>query len=248
MWCVNVAQQGWMPLEPTTMNEIEQAFQRGDNMVSIDDGAGDRNHYMFQSMLEISKTDQRQLLRSADITNLPSSFHPWLFESDPMSYPKDYCQMNPHLSELLTMMRKRQKRYGSNKGLIHDFQTFVTYEFDIDAMTQVNKMTNTMRNIIPAPGDPPKPWELKDDAVVPSEYKCPISQEIMVDPVVASDGNTYERHPFERWISGGKVVSPLTNLPLASITAYPNLNLKKLIEQFVMQNKPRKSKKRKNKT
>jgi hypothetical protein len=245
MWCVHVAQQGWMPLGPITTDEIEQAFQRGDNMVSIDDGAGDRNHYMFQSMLEINKTDQRQLLRSADITNLDSSFHPWLFESDPMSYPKDYCQMNPHVSELLTMMRKRQKKHGSSKGLIHDYQTFVTYEFDIDAMTQVNKMTNTMRNIIPAPGEMPIAIQLKDGAVVPSELKCPISHEIMVDPVVSSDGNTYERYYFERWISGGKVVSPLTNLPLASITAYPNLNLKKLVEQFAADNAPLKGKKRK---
>jgi hypothetical protein len=144
--------------------------------------------------------------------------------------------MNPHVSELLTMMRKRKKRYGSNKGLIHDWRTLDTYEYNLDTMTQVNKMTNTMRNIIPAHGDAEKPWELKHDAVVPSEYKCPVSQEIMVDPVVASDGNTYERYYFERWISGGKVVSPLTNLPLASITAYPNLNLKKLIEQFAADN------------
>jgi hypothetical protein len=239
MWSANVVGQGWMPLTSDSQ-EIEQAFQRQDDMISIRDPAtGSTNHYMFQSMLQINASDQCHILRSTDTTNLSSSFHPWQFESD----PKTYSQMNPHYSELLTMARKR----GNKQLLIHDYATYDTKLFDLTAMTQINKTTNTMRQIIPAPGDPAKPFKLTDDVVVPSEFKCPISHDIMVDPVVAADGHTYERYYYERWVSGGKIVSPLTNLPLNSITAIPNLNLKKLISHFVSDNTSSKGKKKRKK-
>lgn len=66
---------------------------------------------------------------------------------------------------------------------------------------------------------------------VPDEFKDPISLEIMTDPVVASDGNTYERHTIETWIIEN-TTSPLTGLQLRSFELYPNLYLKKLIEDF----------------
>ena len=251
MWSVNVAQQGWVPLVSESQ-EIEQSFQRGEYMSTITNTAtGETTYYMFQSMLEIGSSEQRQLLRSANLSSLPSSFTPWRFESDPRaspSTPKEFRQMSPHNTELLTMMRKR----GDKQGMIHDYMTFVTYEFDLVAMTQINKMTNTMRYIIPAPGEAPSTTvNISDDAVVPNEYKCPISHELMVDPIVASDGHTYERFCFERWVSGGKIVSPMTNAPLYSINTIPNLNLKKIISQFISENGAeddgKKTKKRKRK-
>ena len=44
------------------------------------------------------------------------------------------------------------------------------------------------------------------------ELVCPITLEIMSDPVVAADGRTYERSAIEDWLSTGKQTSPLTNL------------------------------------
>lgn len=52
------------------------------------------------------------------------------------------------------------------------------------------------------------------------EFKCPISMELMVDAVVASDGRLYERTEIERWLSC-KGTSPLTQAPMhaASVVA-----------------------------
>ena len=48
------------------------------------------------------------------------------------------------------------------------------------------------------------------------EFICPITQDIMFDPVIAADNNRYERHAISTWIaSSKKATSPLTNLPLA---------------------------------
>lgn len=52
----------------------------------------------------------------------------------------------------------------------------------------------------------------------------------MRDPVVASDGFTYERAAICRWLSAGKQTSPMTNLPLAAKNLYPNHVMKSAIK------------------
>ncbi|XP_019647749.1 PREDICTED: WD repeat, SAM and U-box domain-containing protein 1-like isoform X1 [Branchiostoma belcheri] len=69
------------------------------------------------------------------------------------------------------------------------------------------------------------------DDKVPDEYLCPISREIMVDPVIASDGYTYERKSIESWLHKGKMTSPMTNALLPNMNLTPNRMLKMLIQR-----------------
>jgi hypothetical protein len=64
----------------------------------------------------------------------------------------------------------------------------------------------------------------------PDEYFCPITLEIMTNPVLASDGHTYERKAIEAWMarSGTRPVSPKTNAPLLTHLT-PNHSLRCLI-------------------
>lgn len=71
-----------------------------------------------------------------------------------------------------------------------------------------------------------------DDSAIPEELKCPITCEIMKDPVVASDGYSYERGAMLQWYSKGRRSSPVTNLPLSSTLLVPNHSLKALIQYF----------------
>ena len=68
----------------------------------------------------------------------------------------------------------------------------------------------------------------------PSEFVCPITAEIMQDPVSTVDGHTYERAAIERWLRHRKS-SPLTGAPLASATLIPNISLRKLIQDHLSQ-------------
>lgn len=65
----------------------------------------------------------------------------------------------------------------------------------------------------------------------PHEFCCPMTMEVMTDPVVASDGHTYERTALERIFSTSKI-SPLTREKLNIKIAIPNLNLKKRIRDY----------------
>lgn len=64
---------------------------------------------------------------------------------------------------------------------------------------------------------------------VPKEFICPISSDVMKDPVVASDGFTYERRYIQQWITCNKAKSPMTNKPLTRLILISNSNLKSLI-------------------
>lgn len=65
---------------------------------------------------------------------------------------------------------------------------------------------------------------------IPSRMICPITQRLLKDPVVAADGNTYERVAITRWFRR-KRVSPLTNLPISDALV-PNRALADAIEEF----------------
>jgi uncharacterized protein YegL len=65
---------------------------------------------------------------------------------------------------------------------------------------------------------------------IPSEWKCPITLEIMEDPVICSDGHTYERKAITRWLSTNNN-SPRTGLPIDRHTLTPNIALRNLIQE-----------------
>ena len=79
-------------------------------------------------------------------------------------------------------------------------------------------------------------WKLEtaDDlqALVLPSFRCPISQEVMREPVVTSDGQTYERQNIQEWFRRGTQTSPLTNLPLDSKEFLPNLALRQAVADF----------------
>eukprot|EP00210_Caulerpa_lentillifera_P002427 g2326.t1 len=84
---------------------------------------------------------------------------------------------------------------------------------------------------------------LKDTSVAPTltsdlEHclRCPISREIMNDPVVLKcSGMTYERSSIETWIQKGHRVDPLTNKELRTMELVPNQCVKSMCELFLKQ-------------
>ena len=68
-----------------------------------------------------------------------------------------------------------------------------------------------------------------DTSTLPKEFLCPITHELLQDPVVLCDGHTYERKAIERWLKGGKRTSPMTGAVLASTALTPNFTLRSMI-------------------
>ena len=67
---------------------------------------------------------------------------------------------------------------------------------------------------------------------VPPHMSCPITQEIMVDPVMAADGNTYERKAIRDWFENNNT-SPLTGCELKDKTLHENRAVRDIVQWFV---------------
>ncbi|CAN6341660.1 unnamed protein product [Urochloa humidicola] len=70
----------------------------------------------------------------------------------------------------------------------------------------------------------------------PLDFRCPVSLELMSDPVVASSGQTYDRDSITRWFGSGKSTCPKTGQVLTNLELVPNKALKNLIARWCREN------------
>lgn len=66
---------------------------------------------------------------------------------------------------------------------------------------------------------------------IPQDFLCPISYEIMMDPVITSNGSTYDRKNIVKWLSY-KRSDPITGQEISSFLISNNI-LKKIIYDFL---------------
>jgi TPR repeat protein len=66
----------------------------------------------------------------------------------------------------------------------------------------------------------------------PEAFLCPISQDLMSEPVIAADGHSYERTEIEQWFATGRQTSPMTNSTMATQTLVSNHVLKSQIKEW----------------
>ena len=73
----------------------------------------------------------------------------------------------------------------------------------------------------------------RQPVAVPSGFVCPISDDVMRDPVVCADGHTYDRANIEQWFKTGHNTSPNTGAVLPHLNLVPNHALRSAIEDFL---------------
>jgi len=65
-----------------------------------------------------------------------------------------------------------------------------------------------------------------------SSVQCPITLDVMQDPVTAADGRNYERAAIEGHFATGRHTSPRTGAALASLELGPNRQLQRRCQEF----------------
>lgn len=63
-------------------------------------------------------------------------------------------------------------------------------------------------------------------------FYCPITRDVMVEPVETSSGQTFERSAIEKWFSDGNALCPLTMTALDTSILRPNKTLRQSIEEW----------------
>ncbi|KAK1363755.1 RING-type E3 ubiquitin transferase [Heracleum sosnowskyi] len=67
---------------------------------------------------------------------------------------------------------------------------------------------------------------------IPADFCCPLSLELMTDPVIVASGQTYERAFIRKWIDLGLTVCPKTRQVLAHTNLIPNYTVKALVAHW----------------
>ncbi|WOL04101.1 hypothetical protein Cni_G12822 [Canna indica] len=67
---------------------------------------------------------------------------------------------------------------------------------------------------------------------IPHHFRCPISLELMRDPVTVCTGQTYDRPSIESWVATGNTTCPVTRVHMADFTLIPNHTLRRLIQEW----------------
>ncbi|CAA0809370.1 U-box domain-containing protein 21 [Striga hermonthica] len=75
---------------------------------------------------------------------------------------------------------------------------------------------------------------------IPVHFLCPISLDLMRDPVTLPTGITYDRESIEKWLDSGNRTCPVTNRLLpGSLEPVPNHSIRKMIQDWCVQNRSR---------
>uniref|UniRef100_A0A0A9CRQ5 U-box domain-containing protein 12 n=1 Tax=Arundo donax TaxID=35708 RepID=A0A0A9CRQ5_ARUDO len=108
----------------------------------------------------------------------------------------------------------------------------------VDKMSMLlKKMKDFVQTQDPERGAPASTTDIspKDNStclVIPDDFRCPISLDLMKDPVIVATGQTYERGYIERWLEAGHDTCPKTQQKLPNKSLTPNYVLRSLITQW----------------
>ncbi|KAL2342322.1 hypothetical protein Fmac_003607 [Flemingia macrophylla] len=76
-----------------------------------------------------------------------------------------------------------------------------------------------------------------EEVVTPNEFLCPISLELMKDPVTLCTGITLDRETIERWFDEGNLRCPVTNQIVTNLDLIPNHTLRMMIQDWCVDNR-----------
>ena len=75
--------------------------------------------------------------------------------------------------------------------------------------------------------------DLQEDDQALENFLCPITYEVMRDPVIIETGHSFERESIQRWFDNGNRTNPATGAELSSLVLFPNHSLRNAIEEYI---------------
>ncbi|KAE8685299.1 U-box domain-containing protein 9 [Hibiscus syriacus] len=74
--------------------------------------------------------------------------------------------------------------------------------------------------------------KLREAVSCPEEFKCPLSKELMRDPIILASGQTYDRPFIQKWLNAGNRTCPRTHQVLSHTILTPNYLIRTMILQW----------------
>eukprot|EP01084_Bolivina_argentea_P102697 183961_1 len=133
----------------------------------------------------------------------------------------------------LSVIETEMQKQKVNGIVLHQMSIDKLREIGFSTVTDINQIYNEISELVekyPVFSS----QNVKDSVNIPSEFICPITKDIMDDPVICSDGHSYERFAIEDWLIKHDK-SPMTNTKLVTKQIFPNHGLRSMIQEYKMQ-------------
>lgn len=129
-------------------------------------------------------------------------------------------------SEIMAERARRQHLDTSNDRLLKRLHGHDLHGVPVEELTRLLEELREAADRVAKRRD-----ELLLSAAARDSLTCPITHQLMEEPVTCVDGHTYERGAIERWLRDHNT-SPKTGLPLARRDLVPNFALRAAVEQY----------------
>ncbi|CAJ2627624.1 unnamed protein product [Trifolium pratense] len=105
----------------------------------------------------------------------------------------------------------------------------------IGDLEEINEIVNLVRNLRDYVMKT-ECFAVKSGVSFPPYFRCPLSLELMVDPVIVASGQTYERQSIQKWLDNGMTVCPKTRQRLTHTNLVPNYTVKAMVATWCEEN------------
>ncbi|XP_022771280.1 U-box domain-containing protein 3-like isoform X2 [Durio zibethinus] len=79
-------------------------------------------------------------------------------------------------------------------------------------------------------------FEPTSGILIPPYFLCPLSLELMLDPVIVASGQTYDRASIQKWLDIGLTICPKTRQTLTHTNLIPNYTVKAMVASWCEEN------------
>ncbi|XP_027350876.1 U-box domain-containing protein 3 isoform X2 [Abrus precatorius] len=141
-----------------------------------------------------------------------------------------------HLKEIIELLK-----FTSNQELLKEIIAVEmermnaeanTTKGDMDKSYQIVNLVCNLRDYVMKIERP----EVKSGVSIPPYFRCPLSLELMSDPVIVASGQTYERQSIQKWLDHGLTVCPKTHQRLVHTNLTTNYTVKAMIANWCEEN------------
>ncbi|KAL6967957.1 hypothetical protein U1Q18_033760 [Sarracenia purpurea var. burkii] len=130
-----------------------------------------------------------------------------------------------------TMIAKATELMKELQRLVRTIVDADADEFDFNVDT-IDRASQTLRALKDLKSKRTVSVRLNETLACPEEFRCPLSKELMRDPVIVATGQTYDRPFIQRWLKAGHQTCPRTQQVLPHTLLTPNLLVREMISQW----------------
>ncbi|XP_027365261.1 U-box domain-containing protein 3-like [Abrus precatorius] len=141
-----------------------------------------------------------------------------------------------HLKEIIGLLKLTSKQELVKESIAVEKERLNAegnkMNVDLEEIKEIVNLVHNLRGYVMETEGP----VLKSGVSIPPEFCCPLSMELMLDPVVVTSGQTYERRFIEKWLDNGLTVCPKTGQRLVHRNLTSNLAVKSMIAAWCEEN------------